>query len=147
MHVMTSSSREDRLYECNRTGDSVSCVFFTALWPQQNRSLLVQEIRPATNIDMTCFKRVLVNSTTCLHVGPTYLDWPVDPIAGHEHPGPSRSHEEPNDKLQGGAAPAPMHCRRKRDALQPPQILHGTAVRDTCGHLPDVGLVMYFLEH
>ena len=32
------------------------------------------------------------------------------------------------------------HTRWRRDALQPPQVQHDTAGRDTCGHFPDGGL-------
>ena len=38
-----SCSREDSPYECGRMGDALSCLFFSALWLQQSRSLLVQE--------------------------------------------------------------------------------------------------------
>ena len=37
--------REDPLYECGRPCDTMSCLFFTALWLQQSQSVLMQEIQ------------------------------------------------------------------------------------------------------
>ena len=48
-------------------------LFFTALWLQRSQSILVQEIRPAKDIDLTCFKTFPIKATTCLHVGP--MSW------------------------------------------------------------------------
>ena len=127
-------------HECSRPCDNLSCLFFIALRLQQCQSILVQEIQLAKDIDLTCFKTLPIKATTCLQVGPMSLDWPVDPIAGSDQSSPSSSHEDPNDEHQGGALPASSHSRWRRDALQPPQVQHGTAGRDTCGHFPDGGL-------
>ena len=48
VHDATPCSREDSLYECGRPCDALSCLFFlSALWPQSNQSILVQETRSA----------------------------------------------------------------------------------------------------
>ena len=90
VHVATPYSRENPLSEYSRPCDNLSCLCFTALWLQQSQSMLVQEIQPAKDIDLTCFKTFPIKATACLQVGPMSLDWPVDPIArfGHlEHQG------------------------------------------------------------
>ena len=81
VHVATPHSREDLLSECSRLYDNLSCLCFTALWLQQNQSILVQENQPAKDIVLTCFKTFPIKATTCLQVGLMCLDWPVDPIA------------------------------------------------------------------
>ena len=55
IHDATSCSKEDSLYECQRTCDTMSCLFFFALWLQRSQSILVQEIQSAKDIDLTCF--------------------------------------------------------------------------------------------
>ena len=76
-----SCSREDSQNECGRPCDALSCLFFSALWLHQSQSLLVQEIRSAKDIDLTCFKTFPIKAATCLQVGPMSLEWPVDPFA------------------------------------------------------------------
>ena len=68
-----------------------------------------------------------------------FLEWLVAPIAGSDQPSPASSHEDPNDEHPDGGLPAPSHSRWSRDALQPRQVQHDTAGRDTCGHF-DGGL-------
>ena len=99
-----------------------------------------RRIQPAKDIDLTCCKTLPIKATTCSQVGPMSLEWPVDPIAGSDQSSPSSSHEDPNDEHQEGALPASSHSGWRRDALQPPQVRHGTAGRDTCGHFTDGGL-------
>ena len=65
VHVATPYSREDPLFECSRPCDNLSCLLFTALWLQQSQSILVQEIQPAKDIDLTCFKTFPIKATTC----------------------------------------------------------------------------------
>ena len=84
--------------------DNTSCLFFTALWLQHSLSILVQEIQPAKNFNLTCFKTLPIKATTCLQVLSMYLDWPVDPFAGSDQSRPSSSHEDPNDEHQGGGS-------------------------------------------
>ena len=117
----------------------MSCLFFTALWLHQSQFVLVQEIQPAKDIDLTCYKTLPIKATTCLQVGPMSLEWSMCPVAGSDQSSFSSSHEDPNDEHQEGTRPASSHSRWRRDALQPPQIQHGTAGRDTCGHFPDGG--------
>ena len=50
----TPCSRKDPLHECGRPSDTLLCLFFTALWLQQSQSILVQEIQPAKDFDLTC---------------------------------------------------------------------------------------------
>ena len=73
VHDATLSSREDPLFECGRPCDALSCLFFTALWLQRSQSILVQEIQPAKDLDLTCFKTFPIKATTCLQVGP--MSW------------------------------------------------------------------------
>ena len=56
VHDATSCFMEDSLYECGRPCDVMSCLFFPALWLQRSQSLLVQEIQPAKDIELTCYK-------------------------------------------------------------------------------------------
>ena len=86
-------------------------------------SLLVQEIQPAKDIDLTCFKTFPIKATTCSQVGPMSLDWPVDPIARFDQSRPSSSPEDPNDEQQRGALPTSARSRWRQGALQPPQML------------------------
>ena len=79
------------IHECGRPYDTMSCLFFTALWLQQSQSILMQEIQPAKDIDLTCFKTFPIKATTCLQVRPMSLDWPVDPIARFDQSRPSSS--------------------------------------------------------
>ena len=55
----------------------------TALWLLRSKSMLVQEIQPAKDIDLTCSR---LKATKCLQVEPMSLDWPVDPIADSINP-------------------------------------------------------------
>ena len=141
LHFVLSLTRSVIVHDaasCSRE-DSLSCLCFTALW-LANPNLCVQEILPAKDINLTCFKTFPIKATTCLQFGPTSLDWPLDPIARFDLSGPSSSPEDPNDEQERGAPPASTRSRWRQDALQPPQILRGIAGRDTCGHFPDGGL-------
>ena len=140
VHVATPFSREDPLSECSRPCDNLSCLCFTALWLQQGQSILVQENQPAKDINLTCFKTFPIKATTCLQVGPMSMDLPVDPIGRFDQSSPSSSSEDPNKEHQEGALPTSTRSRWRWDALQPPQVQHGTAGRDTCGHFSDGGL-------
>ena len=66
----TPYSGEDTLYECGRPCDKLSCLFFTALWLRQRQSTLVQDIQPAKDIDLTCYKTLPIKTVTCLQVEP-----------------------------------------------------------------------------
>ena len=138
--VVTPYSMEDPLYECSRPCDNLSCLLFTALWLQLSQSVLVQENQPAKDIDLTCFETFPIKATLCLQVGTMSRDWPVDPIAKFDQSSPSSSPEDPNDEHQEGGLPTSTRSRWKQNALQPPQVQHGTAGRDTRGHFPDGGL-------
>ena len=72
-----SCSMEDHLYECRRPYDTKSCLFSAALWLQRSQTLLVQEIQPAKDIDLTCYKTLPTKSITCLPTEVTFLEWPV----------------------------------------------------------------------
>ena len=137
MHDATSCSREDPPYECGRPCDTMSSLSFTALWLQRGQSILVQEIQPAKDIDLTCYKTLPTKTITCLQKGPIFLEWPVALLAESEQSCPSSSQEDPNDEYPEDTLPALPHSRWRRDALQPPQVLQGIAGWDTCGHFPD----------
>ena len=66
----TTCPRENPQSEFSRPCDNLSCLFFTALWLQRSQSIMVQEIRPAKDIDLTCFKTLPIKATTCLQVDP-----------------------------------------------------------------------------
>ena len=94
----------------------------------------MQEIQPAKDIDLICFKTFQVAAATCLQVGPMSLDWPVDPFARIDQSRPSLSPEVSNDEQQRGAYPASTRSRWKHNALQPPpQVLQRIAGWDGCG--------------
>ena len=68
------------------------------------------------------------------------LEWPVAPTGGSDQSSLSPSHEDHNGEHLEGALPTLPHLRRRRDALQPPQIQRGGVDRNTCVHIPDGGL-------
>ena len=72
IHDATSCSREDSLNECGRTCDTMSCLFFTALWLQRSQSLMVQEVQSAKDVNLTCFKTFQIKATTCFQVPCTW---------------------------------------------------------------------------
>ena len=126
--------------ECGRPHDTLSSLFSTALWLQRSQSKLVQEVQPAKDIDLNCYKTLPTKAITCLPMEVIFLEWPVAPPPECEQSCPSSSHEDSNDDDLENTLPAPPHSRWRRDALQPPQVQHDTAGRDTCGHFPDGGL-------
>ena len=130
---------EDPLYECGRPCDTMSSLFFTALWRQRGQSIL-GEIQPAKDIDLTCYKTLPTKAITCLPMGPIFFEWPAALPPECEQSCPSSSHEDSNDDPPENTLPALPHSRWRRDALQPPQVQQDTAGRDTCGHFPDGGL-------
>ena len=72
--------RKDSLYECGRPHDTLSCLFFTALWLRQSQSVLTQ-VQQTNDIDLTCYKTLPTKSVTCLQVEPMSLEWPAAPPA------------------------------------------------------------------
>ena len=84
LHDAASCSREGSLYECECTGEALSCLFFSALWLQSIQSIVVQEAQSAKDIDLTCFQTFPIKTATCLQVGPVSFDWPVDPFAKYD---------------------------------------------------------------
>ena len=124
LHDATSCPREDPLYECGRPCDTMSSLFFSALLLQRNQSVLVQEIQPAKDIDLTCINTLPTKAIKCSPMGHIFFEWPAAlPPDSNEH--------HPENSL-----PALPHSRWRRDVLQPPQVQHDTAGRDTCGHFP-----------
>ena len=99
---------KDSLYEYGRPHDTLSCLFFTALWLRQSQSILTQ-VQQTNDIDLTCYKTLPTKSVTCLQVGPLSLEWPVAPPAGSDQSSLSPSHEDPNDEHPDDALPAPPH--------------------------------------
>ena len=74
LHDSACCSREDSLDEYGRPCDNLSCLLFSALWLRCNQSLLVQETQSAEDTDVTCSKMLPIQATTCLQVGPMFLD-------------------------------------------------------------------------
>ena len=100
----------------------------------------MQELQPAKDIDLTCYKTLPTKAITCSQVGPVSLEWPVALPAESDQSSLSLSHEDPNDGHPENTFPALPHLRWRRDALQPIQVQQDTAVRDTCGHFFGGGL-------
>ena len=123
--------REDSLYECGRPHDTLSCLFFTALWLRQSQSILTQ-VQQTDDVDLTCHKTLPTRAVTCLQVGPMSLEWPVAQPAGSDQSSVSPHLED--------ALPALPHPRWRRDASQPPLIQRATLDRNTCVHITDGGL-------
>ena len=91
--------RKDPLYECGRPHDTLSYLFFTALWLRQSQSILTQA-QQTNDTDTTCYKTLLTNSVTCLQVVPMSLVWRVAQPAGFGQSSLSPSHEDPNGKYR-----------------------------------------------
>ena len=131
---------EDPLYEGGRPCDTMSSLFSTALWLQRSQSELVQEIQPAKDIDLTCYKTLPTKAITCLPMEFIFLEWLVALPPECEQSCPSSSHEDSNDDPLENTLPPHPHSRWRRDVLQPHQVQHDTAGRDTRGHFTDGGL-------
>ena len=95
-------------FECARPCDAMSSLFFTALWLQRGQSTLVQEIQPAKDIDLTCYKTLPTKTVTRLQMVPLFIEWPVARPPECEHP--------------ENTFPAFPHSRWRRGGLQPPQV-------------------------
>ena len=134
-----------RILSMNVGAHMIPCraSFCTALWLHRNQSfMLVQEAPPAKDVDLTCNKTLPTNAITCQQMGPISSEWPVAFIAKSDQQSPLSSHDNFNDELQQSALPTTSHSRWKRDALQPPQVQHDTADRDTCDHFADGGTII-----
>ena len=90
-----SCSMEDPLYECGRPHDTMSSLFSTALWLQRSQSILVQEIQPAKDINLTCYKTLPTKAITGLPMEFIFLEWPVALPPECEQSYPSSFHEIP----------------------------------------------------
>ena len=95
-----SCPREGSLSECECTGETLSCLFFAALWLPSIQSVVVLEAQSTKDIDLTCFKTFPIKTTTCLQVGPMSLDWPLDPLARFDLSCSSLSPGVPSDEQQ-----------------------------------------------
>ena len=88
----------------------------------------------AKDTDMTCSKMLLNKASTCLQVGPTSLDWPVDPFGRSDSSGPSFPPDVPSSEQQLRAFPVSTRSRWRQGAIQAqPQILQRTTGWDGCG--------------
>ena len=124
LHESPSCSSEDSLDECGRPCDPLSCLLFSALWLRCNQSLLVQEIRSAKDLDLTCSTTFLISDATCLQVGPMSLDWLVHPFGRFDSSRSSLPPDVPSGVQQRGAFPFSIHSRWRQGALHTqPQIL------------------------
>ena len=75
VHDAASCSGESSFSECECTGETLSCLFFIALWLQNIQPLVVQEAQSTKDIDLTCFKTFPIKNATCFQVGPMSFDW------------------------------------------------------------------------
>ena len=120
--------------------DTISSLFFIAQWLQRSQSLLVQEVQPAKDIDLTCYNTLPTTTIKCLPMGSIFLEWLVALLPECEQSCHSLSHEDSNDDHHENTLPAHPQSRWRCDAVQPPQVRHDTAGRDSCGHFTDGGL-------
>ena len=141
VHGAASCFRDGSLSDCECTGETLSCLFFTALWLQSIQSVVVLEAQSTKDIDLTCFKTFPIKTTTCLQVGPMSLDWPSDPFARFDLSCSSLFLVVPSDEQQRGDLPASTRSRWRQDALQTPQqILQRTTGWDGCGPFLSEGI-------
>ena len=83
----------------------------------------------------------LFPALTCLPVGPTSLDWPVNPFGRSGSTGPLLPPDAPSDGLRRGPLTNPERSRWMQGTLQiQPQILQRTSVWDGCGPFLSEGL-------
>ena len=116
-------------------------AFFSALWLRCNQSILVQETHTAKDLDLTCFTTCLFKNVTCIPVGPTSLDWAIDPLARSDLSGSSLPLEVLSGEQQPGTLPACTRSRWRQGALHTqPQILQRTTGWDGCGPFFSGGL-------
>ena len=111
--------REDSLFECGRPHDTLSCLFFTALWLRQSQSISTMSILLATRRCRPSLSRAYKWGPCPLSGQWLYLQDLINP-ALHL---PMKVHF---DEHPGDARPAPPHPRWRRDALQPPLIQRAT---------------------
>ena len=141
VHDATSCSSADSLSECDRTCEALSCLFFSALWLQNNYSIMVQENQSVKDPDLAGFTSFSFNAVTCLQVGLMSLDWHVHPFSSFDHSRSSLSPDVPSDEQQRGALPASARSRWRQNALQvPPKILQRTTGWDGCGPFLSEGM-------
>ena len=128
-------------------GDPLSCLLSIALWLRFSKSILVQVTTSAEDTDLTCFMTFLFRDATCLPVGPTSLDWPVNPFGRSDSTGPLLPPDAPSDGLQRVALPAFERSVWRQGTLHAqPQIT--TYYRlGWMWSLPLRRFAMYYLEH
>ena len=118
---------------CHREIAQTQCSrFHTAIWLGKCQSILTQTQHSS---ELAPF-----GSTTCSHVGPVSLGWPLAPLGGSSPSGHSLSQEGANRDRSGNAPLNPPHLRWRRDALQPPEVQRDHLARNTCAHIRDGGL-------
>ena len=138
--------REGSWFECGQPHDTLSCLFYAALWLGQCKSTVTLEKQPES-IGMACCRTLPINSMTCSHVGPMSLEWPAVPPGGFHQSSLSPLREEANDEQLENPHPALPQVRWRRDALQPPEIQQALRNGNTCVRIPDGGLRCVHLEH
>ena len=109
--AVKACSEEDLLNECIRPCDNAADLFFTAIWLQRRRSLLIQDIQPARNLDMTCHDSLTGEIATCSQMEHLFLEWPVDLIEGSSPSGPCSSQGCLNNMHRPGPRPVAPHSR------------------------------------
>ena len=82
--------------ESQRPYDTISSLFFTALWLQRSLSTVVQEIQPTKDIDLTGYKTLPTKAITCLPMETIFLEWPAALPPECEQSCPSPSDEDSN---------------------------------------------------
>ena len=99
-----ASCSRDSLYECGRPCDSMSCLFFTALWLTWRQSILVQEI-VSEGYQSDLLQDVPNQGSHIVTSGAHMsLDWQVDPMARFDQYRPSSHPDDPNDEQQRGSS-------------------------------------------
>ena len=99
---------ESPRFECGRPHDTLSCLFFTALWLGQCKSTVTQ-IQQPESIHMACYRILPIDSITCSQVAPMSLEWPMVEPGGFDQSSLSRSRENANDEHLENAHPVLPH--------------------------------------
>ena len=139
LHDQVPYSREIAQTQCSRPYDTLTCYLHTAIWLGKCQSILSQT-QHSSELDRFSCRVSPFCTSTCLPVGPLLLGWPLAPPGRLIHPGFSLSQEDTSWNRSGSAPLGPTKLRRRRDVLQPPEVLRDDLAGNTCAHVPDRAL-------
>ena len=138
LHDSAPRHGEGSQYEFGRPHDTLSCLFYTALWLGQCKSIVTQ-IQQLEDIDNGLLQNIADQLYHVLASGTHVLGVACGSTGGFAHSCSPPSREDLNEGQVENAHLAPLQSRWRRDALQPPEIQQvrrdGTRV-----HIPNGGL-------